>query len=588
MLSFLDFVKTRELLDQKVLQGVSDTASMARASFYEQLYKSPNTADAMVKYETLSMWFKAFAKQNGIPCKEVSETKGFSCDTAIYDTMGGADEKISSELVPLISESNQLSIAVTNKPDDELLLDKIARVYGDKKYYVGICSPNLWTSLQQLFVEPELLSKRAQQMTVSSVDMGTSTDVIKDSEARRVYRELILVGIKRGASDIHFIPCTDICQVLYRMDGINQHYIDIPKMVLEKVVNIIKTDGGIPVRNPKEAIDGKVRFNTAEHGEEVNEIDLRVSIIPTKAGPDLNIRYLSSRLYTFDELGMTASNIKAYKDLLDLPSGLVIQVGPTGSGKSTTLYAGLSYIHESLRNIITAEDPVEILMDGISQIDVDSEANSRFDFSDALKACLRHDPDVVVVGELRDKPTALLAVRASNTGHLVLSSLHTNDSIGAFERLINMGVEPYSLGEVVAAIMGQRLVRRLCPFCKKSYELDLKSEQARYFGLPNKQGTMVFYKPVGCVHCNNTGYKGRIAINEILLVDSKLRNLIQRHAVRSVFEESLRNSNFKSMYEDGLDKAVAGITSLEELYKYAADTLAFKGKLITGLQATSQ
>ena len=265
----------------------------------------------------------------------------------------------------------------------------------------------------------------------------------------------------------------------------------------------------------------------------------------------------------------------AYKQILNMPQGLIIQVGPTGSGKSTTQYAGLKYIREnSLRNIITAEDPVEIVMEGITQVSTKDEAG--LTFAQISRQFLRHDVDIGVIGEIRDDETAFEAVRAATTGHLILSSLHTNDSLGAVERLIRLGVEPYTLSEVLVAIMGQRLVRRLCPHCKKPVELDFFDPRVRAFGFPEQEGKHTFYESEGCEHCNNLGYKGRIAVNEILVVDRELRDMIQRHETRKVMETHLTKINWKSMYSDALDKALSGVTSLQELSAMSADTLAFK------------
>lgn len=578
-MDFLAYIRSQGLIDARQAQVISDEVGLKKTSAYSYLLSKEVIKGAGLNftYDTLRPVLFGYGEVEGISYTEVVKTKGFVCNEAIYSAMGGVDDTLVQVILPLSSSEGGVHIAVTTTPDDEVLLSNIARAYGSTPYQIGVCRKDLWTSLFAMYVQPLLVKRKALTLSQNNRDTGLQMSQASDSEARRVCQDLINVGIERGASDVHFIPCEDRCDVHFRIDGRNHMYTDIPKDVLEKICNILKTDGHIPNHGPNEAIDGKVRYSPSGHKVPGDEIDLRISIMPSKRGSDLNVRYLSSKMRTFAELGMSEDLIEVYKHLLDLPSGMVVQVGPTGSGKSTTMYTGLEYIRGSLRNIITIEDPVEILMDGVTQIDVSSEVNARFGFADALKACLRHDPDVVVVGELRDKETANLAVRASNTGHLVLTSLHTNDAIGAFERLINMGVDSYSLGEVMVAVMGQRLVRRLCPHCKEEYELDLDSETARFYSLGKGPGTMKFYKPCGCVHCDNTGYKGRIAINEILVVDSLIRDYIQRHAVRLKFEELLHQRKFVSMYHDGLKKAIAGTTSLEEMRCYAADRIAFKG-----------
>lgn len=576
-MSFISFLKNSGILDNRQAQSLADKAGLARLDTFEYLLKIGDVEGRKFGFEELVKLLTDWGPEVNKTFVQVHDTKGWKVNCDVYKAAGGINERIVERILPLVQKSSGKHILVTTRPSDEGQLNQLDRWYAGVPYLIGVCSEEMWASLYKLYVQPLLIESMAGQLSSADAAGAKQNDVNKDSEARRFYRHLLNIGIEQGASDIHFIPTSTGCEVHFRIDGHNSHYTNIQKDVLDKICNILKNDGHVSVKNPREPIDGKVRYSPSDGKEEGDEIDLRISLIPSKAGPDLNVRYLSSRLFTFQELGMSEENIRLYKALLDLPSGMVVQVGPTGSGKSTTLYTGLAYIHESLRNVMTAEDPVEILFDGVTQIDVDNEPNSPLKFSDALKAALRHDPDVIVVGELRDKATAELAVRASNTGHLVLTSLHTNDSIGAFERLINMGVDSYSLGEVIAAVMGQRLVRRLCPHCKQAYEVGLKTSTARFYGLPNQEGSMTFYRPGGCIHCNNTGYKGRIAINEVLVVDSVIRNYIQKHEVRDVFETELRKRKFRTMYSDGLQKAMQGVTSLDELKKFAADTIAFKG-----------
>lgn len=575
-LDFFGYLRGVEALSLPNLNKLRDSASIRQSTVFREIYRTLGNSDEIISFPKLVECFTGAMQQNGERVVVIENTNSYRLDEAVYAKLGGVSTKLAEKIIPLIDVRTDENILITNRPDDAGLMSKVQTAYDNRRYSYGICNRTIWASLYMFYVEPRLITKMATQISQDSDVSGNSMLATKDSEARRLYQTLINVGITRRASDVHFIPTSHNCIVQYRVDGHYRKYTDIPRDILEKICNILKNDGQMATNKPYEPVDGKVRYSPSNHEKPDDEVDLRVSIIPSKNGSDLNIRYLSDKLFTFEELGMTPSHIRNYKYLLNMPSGMIVQVGPTGSGKSTTLYAGLAYMHKSNRNILTAEDPVEILMDGITQIDVDG-TGKLLSFADALKASLRHDPDVVVVGELRDRETANLAVRASNTGHLVLTSLHTNDSIGAFERLINLGVDPYSLGEVLVAVMGQRLVRRLCPKCKEAYRLNLKSSQARLFHLPNEDGDMQFFRPVGCVHCNNSGYVGRIAVNEILVVTPEIRNLIQRHALRIDFEEALRKERFATMFDDGVSKAQAGITSLEELTAMAQDTIAFKG-----------
>lgn len=576
VVKLFEYLRDNAILDQKALSELRDNAAIAKRTTFQELLVNGKSEHYNIDFAKLAEVSKKAAENSGNELVVLEQTAGLGCDREVYEAMGGLTESIAKQFIPLRSRESGKRIAVMLCPDNEVLMDRITRAYKGSAFCIGICDLGMWGSLYRMYVEPLLLGRMAFTFS-STIDSSTAiSDKSKDSDARKLYTKLLNVGVAQRASDVHFLPCTNECKVLFRIDGHNHEYTTIPKDVAERIANILKADGAITAPNPHMPLDGKVRFSPSQGEKPNDEVDLRVSIIPTRAGSDLNVRYLSEKLYTFEELGMSSENISQYKELLELPSGMVIQVGPTGSGKSTTLYAGLSYIHNTLRNIITIEDPVEILMDGISQIDVNADNKGGLTFSEALKACLRHDPDVVVVGELRDNATAFEAVRAANTGHLVLTSLHTNDSIGAFERMINLGIDPYSLGDVMAAVMGQRLVRLLCPYCKQEYMFDLKSDAARFYKLPNEDRQIKLYRPVGCVHCNNTGYHGRVAINEILLVDSGLRQLIQKHAMRSYFEDYLRKSGFRSMYQDGINKVIAGITSLEEMTMYAKDMIAFK------------
>lgn len=574
-MDFYSYLKQNNVVDLVILNKLRDQAAMIRGTVFRGLYLLTGTEEEILSYQQLAELFEQVAVANGEHVTRVETTMGFSIDMEVYRNLGGVSTALAERILPLIKDDTKEYIALTNRPDDDSAMERLHRAYGNKVYSYGIAPRVIWGAIYNTFVQPLLVATYARQLSDSVGTANSSGDTAKDSEARRLCQMIINAGVATRASDARFIPTTDTCVVQFRVDGHNQVYTTVPRDILEKICNILKTDGKMTSSKPFDPVDGKVRYSPSNGTKKNDEIDLRISIIPSKKGSDLNIRYLSDKIYSFEELGMTPEHIKNYQYLLNMPSGMIVQVGPTGSGKSTTLYAGINYMKQSMRNIITVEDPVEITMDGISQIDVDND--KRLSFSDALKACLRHDPDVIVVGELRDETTAALAVRAANTGHLVLTSLHTNDAIGAFERMINLGVDPYSLGEVMVAVMGQRLVRRLCPKCKQEYRVSLKSDIARFYKLPNQDGDIRFWKPMGCIHCNNTGYRGRVAVNEILMVTPKIRNLIQRHAVRKEFEDCLREEKFRTMYSDGLSKAIAGITSLEELAPMAQDIVAFKG-----------
>lgn len=563
------YIREHKLLDETVITDITNAHLVKKFTFFEELYVNGN------KYGVEESKALEWAVAAGGPGYEViTTTKGFQVNGADYDKLGGVSMCIKLKVLCVRRRKHPLCI-ITQRPDDSTLILTLNKALGEGTYSFGVCSKSLWDSIYQSDVEPLYIEARARHLEETVMQSSATNAAARDSEARQIYNHIIMHGIQHNASDIHLIPCDNECRVVYRIDGENHQKMRIGNNIAERIANILTVDGRVAAKAENATIDGKIHYFPQGCTTEDQARDLRFSIMPTRRGKDVNVRFLNNTLYTFEGLGMSKENIKAYERILNMPQGLIMQVGPTGSGKSTTLYAGLNYIHEnSLRNIITVEDPVEILMNGITQVDVKEEAG--LTFAKVSRQFLRHDVDVGVIGEIRDEETALEAVRAATTGHLVISSLHTNDSLGVLERLIRLGVDPYTLSEVIVAIMGQRLVRRLCPYCKEAYTLAYNDPRLTSFNLSATQETRTFYRAVGCEHCNNYGYKGRIAVNEILLVDRELRNMIQLHETRKNMEAYLKANNFKTMFMDARDKVLDGVTSLEELEPMMNDTLAYK------------
>lgn len=467
---------------------------------------------------------------------------------------------------------------VTYHPDS---IDNIKAVMAagyDLPPKVYICREDLWQALYGFFVEPEAIQFHARR-AVADESINVASNANLDSEARRIYKDLIKIGLRRDASDVHFVPGSNSCMVLYRIDGRYEPYTAIPLGFLDRVYNLITTDAKMPVSSgDSNSVDGHLQFAL----DDGTSVPLRIHVFNSVCGKDINVRYLSDRMYTFEELGMSPLTLSQYKAIAKEKHGLIVQTGAVGTGKSTTLYSILNEIHQDWRNIITIEDPVEIHLDHVTQIN--AEQVGQLKFQAALKGTLRHDPDVVVVGEMRDGPTALEAMKEADAGKLVITSLHTNDCIGTFERLINLGIDPYSVGEVMTYSLGQTLVRKLCPHCKTSVIIDPKDKALEVFHLQNYFGTEPFkaYKACGCAKCRNIGYKGRTAVNEVLRIDSQLRYLIQSRSKRKSYEDYLTKTGFVSIYEDALSKVYSGITSLDEIYELANDSLAFKGAKYIG------
>lgn len=461
MMELAEYIQEHGFLDDSVLAEITNSHLVKKFTFFEELYK--NGQKYNVHERDLLEWT---LDASGGLIKLMETSRGLNIEHNDYQVLGGVTTCIKLQIMPVRGKYNELCV-VTRRPDDTGLIVQLNKAYGVGKYTLFICTRFIWDSIYQLNVEPLFIEAEAQQLSQTMGARGSAQEKVKESEARQIYNRILQLGIAREASDIHLMPCSNECQVLYRIDGINYQLMKIPKTVASRIANLLCIDGKIPQKGPDVPLDGKIRYFPPGTTEEWQGRDLRFSVMPGTKGPDVNVRYLNNRLYTFGELGMSEENINKYMQVLNMPQGLVMQVGPTGSGKSTTLYAGLSYIHEnSLRNIITVEDPVEIGMDGITQVSTNDD--TKLTFARVARQFLRHDVDVGVIGEIRDEETALEAVRAATTGHLVISSLHTNDSVGVLERLNRLGVDPYTLGEVLVAVMGQRLVRRLCPHCKEA------------------------------------------------------------------------------------------------------------------------
>jgi len=386
--------------------------------------------------------------------------------------------------------------------------------------------------------------------------------------APEILEEIINDGIELRASDIHFEPQEKIVMVRFRIDGVMHEAGRIPKEHYEGVVNRIKIQANMRIDEHYAAQDGAIRF-TSPHGT----LDIRVSIVPLVEGEKVVMRLLSSyvRSITLLDLGFSPKNQEVLTEAAHKPFGMVLTTGPTGSGKSTTLTALLKMRNTPDVNISTIEDPVEYKIPGVNHIQVNPKTN--LTFASGLRALVRQDPDIVLVGEIRDGETADISVNAALTGHLVFSTLHSNDAATAIPRLLDMGVEPFLLASTLEVVIGQRLVRRVCPRCRHSVSVTA-DEAAKLFPgaekmIPDKK-SLTLYRGKGCEACSNTGYRGRIGIYELLLITPEIEELILKRASSSELNEAAVKGGMQLMFEDGFDKVLAGVTTIEELLRVAA------------------
>jgi type IV pilus assembly protein PilB len=389
-------------------------------------------------------------------------------------------------------------------------------------------------------------------------------DGISDAPLVRLVNSVIFQAAEDGASDVHFEPQEDALVVRFRVDGVLQEMQRVPKRLMAGVVTRLKVLAKLDIAERRKPQDGRISLNAAAAGR---LLDVRVATLPTVEGEKVVMRLLdkSKRAPTLKELGLSEDMQARMEEILGRPTGALLVTGPTGSGKSTTLYAGLSQINRPEINIITVEDPVEYRLTGVNQVQINVRAG--LTFASALRSILRSDPDVVMVGEIRDGETAKIAIEAALTGHFVLSTLHTNDAPSALTRLTEMGVEPFLTGAAVSGVLAQRLARKLCTHCCEMYQPSL-DEMLKARVSPEVAAAsdgMVFYRKRGCPRCGQTGYKGRIGIYQLLTMTEELAQLAVAKAGREEIERAAIGAGMRMLWDDGITKVASGLTTIEEL-----------------------
>ena len=412
-------------------------------------------------------------------------------------------------------------------------------------------------------------------------DLEEIQDIVdQDDEAPiiRLVNSVLNQATKEKVSDIHIEPFEKFVSVRFRKDGVLHEVIKAPKRFQASIASRIKIMGDLNIAEKRLPQDGRIRIKVAGR-----DVDIRLSTIPTSHGERLVMRLLdkTTTILDLESLGFSRDNLDVFEHLIRRPHGIVLVTGPTGSGKTTTLYASLSRINTPDKNILTIEDPVEYQLQGIGQMQVNTKID--FTFASGLRATLRQDPDVVLVGEIRDLETADIAVQASLTGHLVFSTIHTNDSASTFTRLTDMGVEPFLIASSVVACMAQRLLRRVCTSCREEYEP--RDSELEQLGLLNEGskirewmlsrfpgGRPTVYKAVGCEECGHSGYSGRSAIYELLVVSDEIRSLVTKNVEASIIKRAALKEGMLSLMDDGARKVLDGITTAEEVFRVATAT----------------
>jgi type IV pilus assembly protein PilB len=468
--------------------------------------------------------------------------------------------------LPLFKRGNRLFIAVSD-PTNLQALDEI-------KFHAGLSTDAVLveedklkrtidkalsasdTSLQDLDSDLDDLDITSEDGTEN--DGGGDVD-LDDAPVVRFVNKILLDAINSGSSDIHFEPYEKYYRVRYRRDGVLQEIATPPVSLNKRIAARLKVLSRLDISERRVPQDGRMKMKVSKN----RAIDFRVNTCPTLFGEKIVLRILdpSSAQLGIEALGYEDDQKELYLEALAQPQGMILVTGPTGSGKTVSLYTGLNILNTEDRNISTAEDPAEINMPGINQVNVDSKVG--LTFASALKAFLRQDPDVIMVGEIRDLETAEIAIKAAQTGHLVLSTLHTNDAPQTLSRMMNMGVAPFNIASSVSLIIAQRLARRLCSNCKK--QVDIPKEALIEEGFdPGEVGTLKIYGPVGCDQCNE-GYKGRVGIYQVMPISEKMQRIIMENGNSMQLADQAREEGINDLRESGLSKVKQGVTSLEEV-----------------------
>ncbi len=474
-----------------------------------------------------------------------------------------------NRLVPLSMDEESLLVA-TARPLAVEATDELAMALSRRVEVVVTSEDEILRALNLLYSESmdtadDVLKAIAESDEESlSADLESGTDIIDSSDAAPVIKlvnRVLFQAVTERASDIHIEPGADKVEIRFRIDGVLYQRFSPPKHYLPFLSSRIKVMSGLDIAEKRLPQDGRFHFTLAERS-----IDVRVSIIPTEGGERVVLRLLdkSSGILDLEDLGMGRHALAGFTETISRPHGIILATGPTGSGKTTTLYAALSRLNSRERNIITIEDPVEYRLSGVGQIHVNTKVG--LTFARGLRSVLRHDPDVIMIGEIRDIETAEIAIQAALTGHLVFSTLHTNDAASAVTRLVDMGVEPYLVSSAVIAVEAQRLIRQLCPHCKQPDE-PAPATLARAGLRPDALDGFQTYRHQGCDHCFQTGYRGRTGIYEFLVVDEAIQKALSTSTEANEIRRAAVKSGMKTLLDDGLEKVRAGQTSLEEVLR---------------------
>ena len=512
---------------------------------------------------------KMLARQMGVPFVDLSRIKIVPIIAKSLPPHVAQRHKV----IPVSKDRQKIVLAMAN-PLNVFAIDEVKLMTGlnvhpvlapeeqvlaavHANYGVDESTQRAIESLQRMGIDANAV-EQIEEEDDEDIAHTNVKQLVEDTPIVKLVNAIIVQAIEARASDIHIEPMKDKVRVRYRVDGVMGEAMTPPKKIQPALLSRVKVLADLNIAEKRVPQDGRINLLVAGR-----EFDFRVSTYPTQNGEKIVLRILdkSSVLIGLNRLGFNTEVQASFEDLIHSPVGMILVTGPTGSGKSTTLYSVLNQLNSVHTHILTVEDPVEYMLEGINQVQVNPKAGLMF--ANALRSFLRNDPDIIMVGEIRDKETAEIAIQAALTGHLVLSTLHTNDAPSAATRLIDMGIEPFLVASSMIGSLAQRLTRVLCPECKEPYKPG--DEELRSLGLTPEEGQgLTFYKPVGCEFCEYRGYRGRIGVYELMGVDDQMKDLVAKKTSAVKLREIAMKTGMQTLQQDAIKKIIQGITSVEE------------------------
>lgn len=547
-------------LGELLISAGAITAKQLEHALSQQKVNGKRLGETLIElnYITEQQMLMSLEKQMGIPYVYLPEEQ-ISEDALKAVPLFLAERY---NILPIRIEGNNIILAM-NDPTNFFAIDDVRMVSGFNVAPVVARKQDILDAVNKNYGVKGRVQGAVDKLTEEPVTatIRDVADTVDNAPIINIVNSLLEQAVSDKASDIHIEPEEENLRVRFRVDGVLREVITFPKSTQAPIISRIKIMSEMDIAEKRLPQDGRIKLVKNKR-----EIDIRVSTLPTILGEKVVMRILDKEAMNLKltDLGFTEKNMELYKNMMATSYGMILVTGPTGSGKSTTLYSSLMTINNVAKNIITVEDPVEYRINGVNQVSINNKAG--LTFANALRTILRQDPNVIMVGEIRDKETAEIAINAALTGHLVLSTLHTNDAAGAVTRLIDMGVEPFLIVSALRGVIAQRLVRRICPECKKAYTPGPLDNERLYLG-KGPDEPLTLYKGEGCAACNYTGYKGRMAIHEVMPIFATMKEPIMRNANSQELFDMAREKGAHTIKEDGIAKALEGKTTIEELIR---------------------